>query len=67
LFLECVLSLADTPETPSFTAQDFDKLCRTGESPEAISHFEQTVGRRVRTEDGQEIVILGDPFEDDWL
>jgi hypothetical protein len=65
-FLEHVLGLADTPETPPFTAEDFDELGRTGEFPEAISHFEQTVGRRVRMEDGQEIIVMGDPFEDEW-
>jgi hypothetical protein len=67
LFLEHVLSLEDTPATPPFTAQDFDELCRTGKTPEAIMHFEQTVGRRVRTEDGQEVIILGNPPGDDWL
>jgi len=43
LFLEYVLSLPDTPETPPFTAEDFDQLARTGESPESIIHLEQTV------------------------
>jgi hypothetical protein len=66
-FLERVLGLADKPETPPFTAEDFDELGRTGEFPEAISHFEQTVGRRVRTEDGQEIIVMGNSFEDEWL
>lgn len=67
LFLEYVLSLPDTPETPPFTAEDFDQLARTGESPESITHLEQTVGRRVRLEDGTEVIVTGDPFdEDEW-
>jgi len=67
LFLEYVLSLPDTPETPPFTAEDFDQLARMGESPESISHLEQTVGRRVRLEDGTEVIVTGDPFdEDEW-
>ncbi len=67
LFLEHVLSLPDTPETPPFTAEDFDQLARTGESPESIRHFEQTVGRRIRLEDGKEVIVMGDPFdEDEW-
>jgi len=67
LFLEYVLSLPDTPETPPFTAKDFDALRRSGKSPASLSHFEQTVGRRVRLEDGKELFIMGSPFdEDEW-
>ena len=67
LFLEYVLSLPDMPETPPFTTEDFDQLARTGKSPESISHVEQTVGRRVRLEDGTEVIVMGDPFdEDEW-
>jgi hypothetical protein len=64
-FLENVLSLPDTPETPIFTAKDFDELSRTGKPVEAIRKYEQTVGRRVRMEDGKEILVMGDPLEDD--
>lgn len=64
IFIEHVLSLPDTPETPAFTQEDFNKLSRRGKSPERISTFEQTVGRRVRMEDGKEIFIMGDPMED---
>ncbi len=67
LFLEGVLSLPDTPDTPPFSAADFDRLRREGRSPESISHFEQTVGRRVRMEDGKEILVMGAPLdEDEW-
>jgi hypothetical protein len=67
LFLKHVLSLPDGPGTPSFTAKDFDALKRTGKTPESLSHFEQTAGRRVRMEDGTEVVVLGNPFdEDEW-
>jgi hypothetical protein len=65
LFLEHVLSLPDLPDTPPFTAEDFDTLASAGETPESLSHFEQTVGRRVRMEDGQEVFIMGKPFDED--
>lgn len=67
LFLKHVLSLPDGPDTPSFTAKDFDALKRTGKTPESLSRFEQTVGRRVRMEDGAEVLVMGSPFdEDEW-
>jgi hypothetical protein len=55
-----VLSLPDGPDTPAFTGDDFDFLARNGQRPEDIMRFEQTVGRRVRTEDGGEILVMGD-------
>jgi hypothetical protein len=67
LFMEHILSLPDTPDTPPFTAEDFDALGRSGETVESIRRFEQQVGRRVRLEDGKEIIVMGDPFDaDDW-
>lgn len=67
LFLDHVLTLPDTPETPPFTAEDFDALSRTGETAESIRNFEQRVGRRVRIKDGQEALILGAPFDHDFF
>jgi hypothetical protein len=63
LFVRYVLSLPDAPDTPSFSEDDFDFLARKGKPPEEVSHFERTVGRRVRLEDGTEIMVMGDP---DW-
>lgn len=64
-----VLALPDGPDTPDFTMEDFDFLARHGESPEDIMHIEQTVGRRVRTEDGEEVVVMDmrDWDDRDWL
>lgn len=64
-FARYVLSLPDAPGTPSFTMDDFDSLARNGKSPEEVVHFEQTVGRRVRLEDGKELLIMGGPDWDD--
>jgi hypothetical protein len=64
LFLRYVLTLPGWPDTPDFTAEDFDTLSRNGERPEADMHYEQTVGRRVRTADGKEILIMGGGL--DW-
>jgi hypothetical protein len=63
-----VLSLPDAPDTPTFTLDDFDFLVRTGKRPEQAMHFERTVGRRVRLEDGKEVLVMGGPdWEDeDW-
>jgi len=67
LFLKHVLSLPDMPETPRFTAQDFEALQRTGKAPEAIRHYEQTVGHRVRMEDGEEVLVMDHlPEDDEW-
>ena len=68
LFERWVLPLPDGPETPDFTMQDFDHLAEHGQRPEEIMHFEQTVGRRVRMKDGQELLIMKDPegMDDEW-
>jgi len=65
LFTRYVMSLPDAPDTPSFTVQDFDLLAHRGKRPEEIMHFEQTVGRRVRLEDGDELLVMGGPDWDD--
>jgi hypothetical protein len=59
LFLDCILPLQGTPETPPFTAEDFDELCRTGTPTEELRAQERTVGRRVRLADGKELLIMG--------
>ncbi len=64
-FLENVLSLPDTDRAPVFTAKDFDDLSRTGKSVEEIRRYEQTVGHRVRMENGKEMLVIGDPLGDD--
>ncbi len=63
-FVQHILSLPDSPDHPVFTVDDFDKLSRTGKTPESIMYFEQTVGRRVRMDDGKEVIIrdLRDPY-----
>lgn len=66
-FVKHVLSLPDMPDTPSFTAEDFAALSRAGKSVESIRRFEQTVGRRVRLDDGKEVIVVGAPLdEDEW-
>ncbi len=59
-----VLALPDGPDTPPFTMEDFDFLAEHGESPEEIRHFEQTVGRRVRLDDGKEVLVMGTDWEE---
>jgi len=65
VFTQHVLSLPDGPDTPSFTVDDFDYLARHGKPPEEIMRFEQMVGRRVRMEDGKELIVMGSPDWDD--
>ncbi len=60
-FVRYVLPLPDAPDTPAFTLDDFDYLARHGERPEEVVDFEQTVGRRVRMEDGEEVLVVGGP------
>ncbi len=64
-FARHLFSLPDGPETPVFTLEDFDELVQEGKSAESLMMYEQTVGRRVRTEDGTEIMLLG--MEDDFF
>ncbi len=67
LFLEHVLTLPDTEDTPRFTAADFDELARTGRSAEALVLDERLHGGRTRLPDGSEVTILQvDPDELDW-
>ena len=56
-FFAHVLSLPDGPDTPAFSSDDFQRLSETGQSAEAVSEFEQTVGRRIRLEDGTEVMV----------
>jgi len=65
LFATHVLALPDDADTPPFTLEDFDELAQAGQSAESITHTEQTVGRRVRLEDGKELLVMGDPFDDE--
>ncbi len=65
VFERQVLSLPDGPETPEFTMEDFEYLARHGENPEQITNFEKNVGRRIRTEDGEEILVMGSIDEDE--
>ncbi len=53
-FFEHIVSLPDLRDTPRITPDQFDALGRTGQSVEALRHFEQTVGRRFRLDNGQE-------------
>jgi hypothetical protein len=52
-----ILGLPDGPVTPPFSAEDFDGLMGLAQSSEQISRFEQTVGRRVRMDNGTEVFV----------
>ena len=68
-FFAHVLSLPDGPDSPAFSPDDFHRLSETGQSAETLSHFEQTVARRIRLEDGREVFIdasIANMDFDDW-
>ena len=68
-FFQHVLTLPDLPDTPAFTVDQFHALSQLGQSPEALSQFEHTVGRRILMEDGQELFIdaqIANQGLDDW-
>lgn len=66
-FVRHILSLPDGPDTPAFSAADFDYLRDHGQSPEMLSRNEKMFGYRTRMPDGKELVILRDPeLDDDW-
>lgn len=56
-FARHIFTLPDGPETPPFTIADFDELTQEGRATESIVIQEQTVGRLVRTEEGDEVVV----------
>ncbi len=58
-FLTHVLALESKEYTPEFDTEDFDELCSEefGKSADDIVHFEQTVGRYIEDDDGEEIFI----------
>lgn len=64
LFVRDLLALPDGPDTPRFTAADFDFLANNGRQPEALKREEHRFGYRARTSDGREIRILRP--DDDW-
>lgn len=59
-FWRFVIALPDESNTPKFTDDDWQGLIQQGQSADEIMHYEQTVGRRVRMEDGKEVLIMGD-------
>ena len=68
-FFAHVLSLPDAPGTLACTVDDFHALSEMGQSAETLSRFEQTVGRRIRMEDGKELFIdasIANMDFDDW-
>ncbi len=54
-----VLALEGGEDTPEFDVEDFDELCSDefGKSADDIVHYEQTVGRLIEGDDGEEIFI----------
>lgn len=63
LFWKYYPTLPEAPDLPKFTPKEFDYLSQNGQSSEQINHYERTVGRRVRMEDGTEVFMAG---VDDW-
>jgi hypothetical protein len=59
-FIRYILPLPGQPDTPEYTAEDFDYLCAHGTPAEEYQAFEQRVGRRVRMEDGSELFYTAD-------
>ncbi len=58
-FLTHILALEGDAHTPEFDVEDFEELCSDefGKSADEIVHFEQTVGRFVEGDDGEEVFI----------
>ncbi|MEM7131003.1 MAG: hypothetical protein AAF702_32070 [Chloroflexota bacterium] len=65
LIIKHIFSLPDLEETPSLTVADFDAVCKKGQRAEQAMFVEQNFGRRIRTEDGKEVVVVGDPWDED--
>lgn len=65
LIIKHILSLPDKGDAPQMSMAEFTALCNQGKRAEQLMFGEQNFGRRVRMEDGKEIVVLGDPWEDE--
>jgi len=65
VFFNNIMTLADTPDTPSYTIEDFNEASRNGRLPKELSAFEQKYGGIARLKDGSEMLILKDPLGDD--
>jgi hypothetical protein len=61
LFVRDVLALPDGPDTPPFSAADFDYLAANGRHPEALRRNERMFGYEARLPDGQKIRIFRGP------
>ena len=59
-FWRFVIALPDERNTPKFSDDNWQALIKQGQSADEIMRYEQTVGRRVRMEDGKEVLIMGD-------
>lgn len=59
VFEQHIMPLPDDPDGSTFTMEDFDSLTQLEQRAEDLMKFEQTVGRRVRLDDGKEIVVMG--------
>lgn len=67
IFLDHILCLPDAADTPAFTVDDFDFLSRQVKTSESLQAFEQTIGRRIRMEDGKELFIDAAIANDDFF
>jgi hypothetical protein len=61
LFVRDLLSLPDGPDTPQFSAADFDYLAANGQHPEMLRRNERMFGYETRLPDGQKIRIIRGP------
>lgn len=65
LLVEHLFPLPDASDTPLMTIEDFDELCQTGKTAESVRAFEKNIGRRIRLEDGSQLLVSADMYRED--
>ena len=64
VILDQIFTLPDNEKTTQFSVDELDAIFSIRKTADEVMIFEKRVGRKIRTDDGQEVLIMGS--DDDW-